>query len=108
VYLTALIHRDRLFDIASRWLADEVRPDDGRIVTEIFIFERIITAPIVRSVVADVLDNSQDGRLWMTRVVTKDDVRQAIVKASPSNDARVRDLVDQYRRRSEAGICGTH
>jgi len=101
VYLTALVHRDRLFDIASRWLADDVRPDDGRTVTEIFIFERIITAPIVRSVVADLLDNSHGDRLWMDRVVTKDDVRKAIVEASPSDDVRVRDLVDQYRRRSE-------
>jgi len=101
VYLTALIHRSRLFDVASRWLADDVRPDDGRVVTEIFIFERIITAPIVRSLLADVLAGTGNRPLFMRRVFTKDEVRRAIVDASTDSDQRVRGLLEEYRRRSE-------
>ena len=29
MYLTGLIQRDRLFDMAMRWLEDDVRPGDG-------------------------------------------------------------------------------
>jgi hypothetical protein len=101
MYLSGLVHRDRMFDIACRWLAGDVHPDDGRTVTEIFIFERIITAPIVRAVVADVLGNETNGGLWMDRVVTKDEVRTAIADAALSVDGRVRELIDRYRQRSE-------
>jgi hypothetical protein len=101
VYLSALIHRNRLFDIACRWLAGEVRPNDGRIVTEIFIFERIITAPIVRALIADLLDGRPHGTCWMQRVVTKDAVRQAIADGAAGSNGRVRDLVEHYRTRSE-------
>ncbi len=53
LYLSGLTHRDRLFDVAMRWLADRPEPDDGRVLTEIFAFERAITAPTVRRFVAD-------------------------------------------------------
>ncbi len=101
MYLTALTHRDQLFEVASRWLADRVDPDDGRLVTEIFIFERIITAPLVRALVADLGSALATGPLWMERVQTKDAVRQALAAAAHSSTPRVRELVERYRRRPE-------
>ena len=79
MYLSGLIHRDRLFDVASRWLADRVHRDDGRVLTEIFAFERAITSPSVRALVADLSRTIRPGDLRLTRVTSKDDVRKAIV-----------------------------
>jgi hypothetical protein len=97
MYLSGLIHRDRLFDVASRWLADHVRQDDGRILTEIFAFERAITSPVVRALVADLVRAIRPGELRLTRVDSKDDVRRAIVTATEHPSPRVEQLLAHYR-----------
>jgi len=96
MYLTGLIQRDRLFDIASRWFAGRVAGDDGRQVTEIFAFERIITAPAVRSLITDLARVVERGSLQLTRVLTKDAVRQAIAAMAGDGSPRSRELVQRY------------
>jgi hypothetical protein len=101
MYLTGLTHRDRLFDVASRWLADRVEPDDGATLTEIFAFERAITAPSVRALVADLSRAVRPGSLVLERVSTKDAVREAIIAAVTSPSRRARQLLERYRRKPE-------
>jgi hypothetical protein len=97
MYLSGLIHRDRLFDVASRWLADRVNNDDGRILTEIFALERAITSPVVRALVADLARAFRPGKLQLTRVTSKDAVRRAIVDAVQDPTPRVEQLLAHYR-----------
>jgi hypothetical protein len=97
MYLSGLIHRDRLFDVASRWLADRVSNDDGRVLTEIFAFERAITSPLVRALVADLARTIRPGDLRLTRVNSKDAVRKAIVEAAHDPTPRVEQLLMHYR-----------
>jgi hypothetical protein len=101
VYLSGLIHRDRLFDIACRWLADRIEPRDGRSLTEIFVFERAVTAPSVRALVADLAREYQPGTLTLRRVTTKDAVRDAIVAAVTQPSPRAQDLIEHYRAQPE-------
>ena len=101
MYLSGLTHRDRLFDIATRWLADRLEPMDGRVVTEIFAFERAITAPTVRRFVADLCRTCHRGDLYMERITSKDDVRAAIVAAASHPSTRVAELIDWYRQLPE-------
>ena len=101
MYLSGLTHRDRLFDIATRWLADRLEPKDGRIVTEIFAFERAITAPTVRRFVADLCRTCHRGDLYMERITSKDEVRAAIVAAASHPSTRVAELIDWYRQLPE-------
>ena len=101
MYLSGLTHRDRLFDVATRWLADRLEPDDGRIVTEIFAFERAITAPVVRRFVADLCHACHRGDLYMERITSKDEVRAAIVAAAAHPSSRVAELIDWYRQLPE-------
>jgi hypothetical protein len=97
MYLSGLTHRDRLFDVASRWLADHVEADDGRILTEIFAFERAITSPLVRALIADLARAIRPGQLRLTRVTNKDDVRRAIVHAVNHPSPRIEQLLAHYR-----------
>ncbi len=101
MYLSGLTHRDRLFDIATRWLADRLEPKDGRTVTEIFAFERAITAPTVRRFVADLCRTCHRGDLYMERITSKDEVRAAIVAAASHPSTRVAELIDWYRQLPE-------
>jgi len=101
MYLSGLTHRDRLFDVATRWLADRLEPTDGRVVTEIFAFERAITAPTVRRFVADLCRTCHRGDLYMERITSKDEVRAAIVAAASHPSTRVAELIDWYRQLPE-------
>jgi hypothetical protein len=101
MYLSGLTHRDRLFDVATRWLADRLEPTDGRIVTQIFAFERAITAPTVRRFVADLCHTCHRGDLYMERITSKDEVRAAIVAAASHPSTRVAELLDWYRQLPE-------
>jgi hypothetical protein len=101
MYLSGLTHRERLFDVATRWLADRLEPDDGRIVTEIFAFERAITAPTVRRFVADLCRTCHRSDLFMERISSKDEVRAAIVAAASHPSTRVAELIDWYRQLPE-------
>jgi hypothetical protein len=101
MYLSGLIHRDRLFDIACRWLADRVEPGDGRTVTEIFAFERTITAPSVRALVADLAGIFHSSPLVLHRVSTKDAVREAIIQAVADPSQRAESLIRRYREQPE-------
>jgi hypothetical protein len=101
VYLSGLIHRDRLFDIACRWLSDRAEGRDGRALTEIFIFERAITSPSVRALVSDLAQIIQPGPMVLRRVTTKDAVRDTIAAAVSNPTPRVRELVERYRAQPE-------
>lgn len=101
MYLSGLIHRDRLFDIACRWLADRVEPSDGRVLTEVFALERTITAPVVRTFVADILHACHREELYLERVASKDEVRDAIVAAATYPTSRVEEVIDWYRQLPE-------
>ena len=101
MYLTGLTHRDQLFDVATRWLADRLQPSDGRVVTEIFAFERSITAPVVRRFVADLCRICHLSDLYMERITSKDQVRAAIVAAAAHPSTRVAELIDWYRQLPE-------
>jgi hypothetical protein len=101
MYLSGLTHRDRLFDVATRWLADRLEPGDGRTLTEIFAFERAITAPMVRRFVADLCRTCHRGDLYMERITSKDEVRAAIVAAASHPSTRVAELIDWYRQLPE-------
>ena len=101
MYLSSLIHRDRLFDIACRWLSDRVDPGDGRTLTETFVFEQTITAPSVRALVSDLARVIRPGPLLLRGVTTKDAVRDAIAAAVTNPCPRVRELVERYRAQPE-------
>ena len=101
MYLSGLTHRDRLFDVAMRWLAGRLEPEDGRVVTEIFAFERAITAPVVRRFVADLCRTCHRGDLYMERISSKDEVREAIAAAAVHPSTRVAELIDWYRQLPE-------
>ena len=97
MYLSGLVHRDRLFDIATRWLADQVDSDDGRVLTEVFAFERAITSPLVRALVADLARTIRPRDLRLKRVTNKDAVRKVIVEAVHEPSPRVEQLLAHYR-----------
>ncbi len=101
MYLTALTHRDRLFDLGVRWLHGRVEPDDGAFVTEVFLVDPFITGPVVARFLADVSGSDSGGDLRIEHLRTKDEVRRRIVAGCPRPTARALALFADYRSRPE-------
>jgi len=101
MYLTSLIHRNRLFELATRWMADQLDPDDGRFVTEVFIFERAIIAPTVLELLKDIQRVTNSGPIRLQRITIKDALRDAIQASNQEVGSRARTLFEQYRAHPE-------
>ncbi len=97
MYLTGLVQRDRLFDLATRWFRDWVEPDDGRFVTQVFLYESLISGLPARRFLTDVLRAVHPEPFRLRRLHLKDEVREAIVEGCPELSPRVEALFQQYR-----------
>jgi len=101
MYLTSSTHRERLFEIAMRWLANRVEPGDGAFVTELFIYDNLITAGPVRRFLEHVQAAIHVGPVCVHRLSDKDELREAIIRGIPPTTERRRFLYDRYRDHPE-------
>lgn len=96
MYLTGLIHRHRLFDIATRWFYNDPHPDDGAKITEIFLFEPLISGPATRRFALDILTEIHSDTFTYEPVRSKERIREAVVCGITEIDDRLRHLVHQF------------
>jgi len=101
MYLASMIHRDRLFRVTSRWFADALEPDDGRLVTEIFVYEFLVSSDTVQRFANDVLQGGGGAPVRWRRCSFKDELRRAIAEACHSANDRTRELLAMYAARPE-------
>jgi hypothetical protein len=107
MHLTSITHRKQLFELATRWFADAPRPDDGRFLTQVFTYENIITAGMVRTLLTGIKDAVHPGPIRLLRLHSKDELRDAIVAACPDPSPREAELFRQYQQRPEEFFPGT-
>jgi len=107
MHLTSITHRKQLFELATRWFGDAPRPEDGRFLTQVFIYENLITAGMVRNLLTGIKDAVHPGPIRLLRLRSKDELRDAIVAACPEPTAREAELFRQYRQRPEEFFPGT-
>lgn len=100
MYLTTLTHRDRLFDLALRWLNDDVAPDDGVTLSRIFFYESAISKFVVERVI-DFLGGLIPGPLRLERIRQKQLLRRRLIEYLPQPGPRARELIEQYERDPE-------
>ncbi|MGA2081880.1 MAG: hypothetical protein ABSH53_14910 [Holophaga sp.] len=107
MHLTSITHRKQLFDLATHWFADSPRPDDGRFLTQVFSYENLITARVVRALLMGIKDAVHPGPVRLLRLHAKDELRDAIVQACRDPSPQEADLFRQYRQRPEEFFPGT-
>jgi len=107
MHLTSITHRKQLFELATRWFGDAPRPGDGRFLTQVFTYENIITAGMVRALLTGIKDAVHPGPVSLLRLRSKDELRDAIVAACHEPSPREADLFRQYRLRPEEFFPGT-
>ena len=107
MYLTSLIHRDDLFDITVRWLNDEPKEGDCRLLSEIFLFESATSAPIVQDIMLGIFGKLYGDGISVERVRQKDKLRARIIEGIDVYDERLRCIVEAYHASPEEFFPGT-
>jgi hypothetical protein len=96
MYLSAITQREKLFDIAMRWLQGRIEDDDCRFVKLAFLVDPIITRPVVTTFLRDV--SAPEGAITrVEHVRAKAEVRERIASACPCPSARANQLLGQFR-----------
>lgn len=106
MYLTSLMHRDDLFDITLRWLNNVPRQEDGRRLSEIFLFESAVSAPIVQDIMLGLFAKLFGERLSVERVQYKDLLRSRLIQGIPRYTPRMQELVTAYQKSPEEFFPG--
>lgn len=107
MHLTSITHRKELFDLATRWFADCPHRNDGRFLTQIITFENLISAPVVRDLLTSIRQAVHPGPVTLRRLRSKDELRDAIVRAAKEPTPREQELFDLYRHFPEDFFPGT-
>lgn len=102
MFLTGITQRERLFEIASRWLADRLEPEDGRRVTEIFLFESMINPPTAQRFLAKLQAPLRPQSVQLVRMRTKDELRRLLAATSAMATPRAAELFAAWRADPES------
>lgn len=96
MYLNAITQRERLFDLAMRWLQGRLEDDDGRFLSLAFFLDPLITSPVVTSFLRDV--SAPEGAVTrVEHVRDKGGVRERIARACTSPSPRSEHLLGRFR-----------
>lgn len=101
MYLTGLTHRDELFDLTARWLNDDFREGDGRIITEIFLYEGFISGSFVIHRMVHFLRKVFGANLEMDRIRQKHILRERLIQYVTQPTGRTDELVQSFRENPE-------
>lgn len=100
MYITAMTHRDRLFDLTLRWLNDDFQPKDGRMLSRIFVYESAISAVLVDRVIAW-LGNLFNEPLGIERISQKHALRWRLIDYLPRQTPRIQQLTRDFEQNPE-------
>ena len=107
MHLTSITHRKELFDLATRWFADCPHRGDGRFLTQVTTYENLISAPVVRDLLTGIKQAVHPGPVSLTRLRSKDELREAIVRACKDPSPREAELFGHYLAHPEDYFPGT-
>ncbi len=91
MYLTAMTHRDELFDITLRWMNDDLNPDDGKRITRIFVYESALSVVVIDRII-QFLGRLFHDTLQVERISQKQALRERIITFQSNKNSRMQDL----------------
>ncbi|MDD2316937.1 MAG: hypothetical protein RBR01_02725 [Desulfobacterales bacterium] len=100
MYLSAMTHRDELFDITLRWMNDDFNPEDGKAVTRIFLYESAISSLVIDRMIA-FLSQLLNCTFQTQRVCQKQVLREKIIQHLPFRNHRICQLIQDFEENPE-------
>lgn len=100
MFLSTMTHRDELFDLALRWLNDDLTPADGKAITRIFLYESAVSTVVVERLI-NFLSSLFKGPLRMERIREKQALRRRLIHYHPRPGDRTRQLIHHFEEDPE-------
>ncbi len=101
MYLGGFTHRDDLYQIAVRWLQDQMEPDDAWHLTEIFSYEGFISTYPTKKFITSFLSELHNCEIDAKYTNYKHQVKEAVIRSIPHYDERTEMLVRAFKARPE-------
>jgi hypothetical protein len=101
MYLTGLTHRDELFNLTNRWLNDDIHEGDGRILSEIFLYEGFVSGFFVIPRMMEFLRNLFGPDLEMNRIRQKYFLRMRLIQHMTNPTERAHALAQSFLENPE-------
>ncbi len=98
MYLNSFAHRQKLFDIAERWLCGHLDPSDGLALTEIFIADGFILGETLGALSRSLLEILGRGPIREKRIAVKGELRGVLCDGAGRTTPRIEELVQLYSR----------
>ena len=102
MFLTGLTHRRRLYNVVMRWLTDRPRPSDGRTVTEIFVYDGVVSIAEARTFMGALYEDVFGGPLSAHRIQYKHELRELALEAIGTPTTRHYQMMETYHSNPEA------
>jgi hypothetical protein len=107
MYVNSITHRNELFDLATRWWADQPKAGDGLFLTRMLAYENLVTGRGVLGLINQIKNSVHPGPVRMVRLRSKDDLRELIAQACRNPTPREAELFAAYRDCPEEFFPGT-
>ena len=95
------MHRAKLFEITQRWLNDDLQEEDGRRLSEIFLYESMVSGPTVQEYMLRFFQRLYGVGLSVERVRMKHRLRERLIQGLPFTDPRIDSLITAYQQNPE-------
>ena len=107
MYLTAFLHRDKLYEITNRWLSDGLHAEDPLEITKIITYDSFAAWEMLLSFVDTLLPLISDGEIDRKKIADKKELKDLICDAPFRRSKRVRTLIRKYRQMPEFYYIGS-
>ncbi len=101
MYLTAFLHREKLFEITNRWLSDKLETDDPLLITKIITYDSFAAWEMLLAFTDTLVGQLTEEPIHRKKLSDKKDLKDTICTSNVSNSDRVQTLIDRYRKMSE-------
>ncbi|MBU1240649.1 hypothetical protein KKF84_21045 [Myxococcota bacterium] len=101
MYLGGFTHRDELYQIAVRWLQDQMEPDDAWHLTEIFSYEGFISTYPSKKFITSFLSELYNCEIDAKYTNYKHQVKESVIRSIPQYNERIEMLVRAFKARPE-------
>lgn len=107
MYVSSLPHRNQLFELATRWWADRLSPEDGLFLTRVLAYESLVTGPAILGLVRWIKNPIHPGPIRVLRMRSKDQLRDLLANHCQNPSRREAELLSAYRECPESFFPGT-
>jgi len=106
MYITAFLHRDEFFEIANRWLSDNLEPHDPLQITRIITYDSFVAWETLLLFIDDLLKSIATPPIQKKSITNKKELKDFICNTRYPKTERIESLISDYSKAPEFFYIG--